>query len=250
MKDVVNDIKKLLSRASVPVFGTGKSSVLEKAPSGYKPSDMLSSAESILCLGVEVPKGVFHCGERSNEMYWRSANIYYRNMDMILMQVSRIIEEQGETAVPVFGCFPYDVRSPGDFRGYLPLIRMAETAGIGKKGKNGLLFNSKYGPRLILGGIITTAKLPAIDRPERKETGCPAECSVCQEQCPVNAIDKDGKVDRFACVKYSMKSPIFSYFMRTGEFDQSEAEMLNHLTSVDDHSMYSCIKCVSSCPYC
>jgi hypothetical protein len=33
----------------------------------------------------------------------RAANIYYRVIDAFLLQLSRIIEEQGETAVPVFG---------------------------------------------------------------------------------------------------------------------------------------------------
>ena len=126
---------------------------------------------------------------------------------------------------------------------------MAEAVGIGKIGKNGLLFNSKYGPRLMLGGIITTAVLPAMAWPDKSENGCPDECFVCQEQCPVGAIDKKGKVDRLACIKYSMKSPIFSYFMKTKAFDALDAQMINHVSGVDDHSMYTCIKCVSMCPY-
>ncbi len=126
---------------------------------------------------------------------------------------------------------------------------MAEAVGIGKLGKNGLLFNSKYGPRLMLGGIITNAVLPTMALSNKNENGCPDECFVCQEQCPVGAIDKKGKVDRLACIKYSMKSPIFSYFMKTKAFDPSEAQMINHITGVDDHSMYTCIKCVSMCPY-
>lgn len=125
---------------------------------------------------------------------------------------------------------------------------MAEAVGIGKLGKNGLLFNSKYGPRLMLGGIVTTASLPETVWPSKAETGCPENCFVCQEQCPVGAIDKQGKVDRLACIKHSMKSPVFSYFMKTRAFDLTEAPMINHLTAVDDHSMYTCIKCVSECP--
>jgi hypothetical protein len=36
-------------------------------------------------------------------MYWRAANTYYRNIDMVLMRVANIIEEKGEIAVPVYG---------------------------------------------------------------------------------------------------------------------------------------------------
>jgi len=129
------------------------------------------------------------------------------------------------------------------------LVRMAEATGIGRMGKNGLLFNSNYGPRLILGGIVTTAKLPPRAWPEKDEKGCPEGCSLCQEACPVRAIDRSGRVDRIACIKYSMKSPIFSHFMAMSDMKPEDVQMINHLTAVDDHSMYRCIKCVSVCPH-
>jgi epoxyqueuosine reductase QueG len=182
-------------------------------------------------------------------MYWRAANIYYRNIDAVLMRVCSIIEEKGEVAVPAYGCFPYDIKGKGDFWGYLSLVRMAEAVGIGKVGKNGLLFHSQYGPRLLLGGIVTTASLPVMAWPEKDEKGCPEDCFACQEQCPVRAIDRSGKVDRVACTQHSSKSPIFSYLMKIKQVDQEDVRMINHLTAVDDHSMYRCIKCVSVCPH-
>jgi epoxyqueuosine reductase QueG len=151
--------------------------------------------------------------------------------------------------VPVYGCFPYDIKGKGDFWGYMCLVKIAEAAGIGRVGKNGLLFNSKYGPRLLLGGIVTTASLPAMAWPEKDEKGCPENCFVCQEECPVKAIDRSGRVDRVACTKYSSRSPIFSHMMKTSESPHQDVQIINHLTAVDDHSMYQCIKCVSVCPY-
>ncbi len=103
MDAILEQIKGLFVRHDVPVFGVAGSSRLEDAAHGYRPSDLLASTQSVLCLGVPVPKGVFTCKERANETYWRAANIYYRNIDAILMQVARIIEETGETAVPVYG---------------------------------------------------------------------------------------------------------------------------------------------------
>ncbi len=128
-------------------------------------------------------------------------------------------------------------------------MRAAEYVGIGRVGRNGLLFNSQYGPRLMLGGMLTTADLPVATWPKRDEKGCPEGCLVCQENCPVGAIDRRGTVDRLACVRHSMKSPIFSYLMKTKAFDPSDASLINHVTGVDDHSMYTCINCVSTCPY-
>ena len=125
---------------------------------------------------------------------------------------------------------------------------MAEAAGLGRVGKNGLLLNPNFGPRLILGGLITSAVLEAAVRPDRESQGCPDDCFVCQESCPVGAIEKNGRVDRIACIKHSMKSPIFSHLMKAGGIPLEEVESLNQVTGVDDHSTYECLACVSSCP--
>ena len=103
MTEIIKEMNKFFSRNHIPVFGITRAKSLENEPLGYRPSDMLKSAKSILCLGIPVPKGLFKCQERSEWMYWRAANIYYRNIDAILMQVARIIEEKGEIAVPVYG---------------------------------------------------------------------------------------------------------------------------------------------------
>ena len=249
MIKIIEEITNLFALNNIPVFGINDAASLENEPLGYRPSDMLTSPKSILCLGMPVPKGIFKSEERSEWMYWRAASIYYRNIDMVLMRACNIIEEKGEVAVPICTCFPYDIKGKGDFWGYVSLVKMAEATDIGKVGKNGLLFSSKYGPKLLLGGIVTTASLPAMASPEKDEKGCPKECFACQEQCPVKAIDKSGKVDRVACIKYSMRSPIFSIFMKDGKFGSEDVQMINHVTAVDDHSMYQCIRCVSVCPY-
>jgi epoxyqueuosine reductase len=249
MKEIIEKLTGLFTQNNIPVFGIASASLLQDDPPGYRPHDMIASAESFLCLGIPVPKGIFKSEERSESMYWRAVSIYYRNIDMVLMRACSIIEEKGEVAVPIYACFPYDIKGKGDFWGYASLVKMAEATGIGKVGKNGLLFSSKYGPKLLLGGVVTTASLPATAWPDRDEKGCPEDCTICQEQCPVKAIDKSGKVDRVACIKHSMRSPIFSNLMKAGNFGSEDVQMINHVTAVDDHSMYYCIKCVSVCPY-
>ena len=103
MKDIIEEMTNFLTQHNIPVFGIVKAASLESEPLGYRPSDMLASAQSVLCFGIPVPKGIFKCQERSEWMYWRAANTYYRNIDMVLMRVANIIEEKGEIAVPVYG---------------------------------------------------------------------------------------------------------------------------------------------------
>ena len=132
MTKITEEIANLFALNSIPVFGIAKAASLENEPLGYRPSDMLPSAESILCLGIPVPKGVFKCQERSEWMYWRAANVYYRNIDAVLVRACSIVEGEGEVAVPAYGCFPYDIKGKGDFWGYMSLVRMAEAAGMGR----------------------------------------------------------------------------------------------------------------------
>jgi hypothetical protein len=103
MTSIIKEIRRVFSQNHIPVFGVAEAASLESEPLGYRPSDMHARAESILCLGIPVPKGVFKCQGRSEWMYWRAANIYYRNIDAILMRVASIIEEKDEVAIPVYG---------------------------------------------------------------------------------------------------------------------------------------------------
>lgn len=132
----------------------------------------------------------------------------------------------------------------------MSLIRMAEMTGIGKVGKNGLLFHSLYGPRLMLGGVLTTAALPTFAWPEKDTKGCPAGCFVCQDVCPAGAIDRKGKVNGPSCNRSSMKTPLLSFMLKSQQFGHDDMPTLLNTACVDGNSMYTCVKCVSECPAC
>ncbi len=61
MTKIIEEMTKLFFQNNIPVFGTTSTKSLGNEPSGYRPSDMLASAKSILCLGLPVPKGIFKC---------------------------------------------------------------------------------------------------------------------------------------------------------------------------------------------
>jgi epoxyqueuosine reductase len=61
----------------------------------------------------------------------------------------------------------------------------ATSAGIGWIGRNGLLINPEYGPRLSLATVLTDAPLKA-DKPI-KESQC-GDCKLCVQYCPSEAI--------------------------------------------------------------
>ena len=249
MATVMEEIERVLSLARVPVFGTAPAMMLESGAPGYRPADLLPGTQSVVCFGVPMPQGIYRCASKPIEMYWRAISMFWRVTDNLSLQVAAVIEQAGFTSCPVFACFPLELRAGGELWGYASLVRMAEACGIGRIGKNGLLFSSRYGPRLILGGVVTTATLPPTSFPERDEQGCPEDCFVCQERCPVRAIDRSGEVNNAACTRYSTHAPIFTALLRIKEHKPEEMQRLLNTAGADEFNMNICTACVSACPH-
>ncbi len=137
-------------------------------------------------------------------------------------------------------------------RGYLNQLRMGEVTGIGTIGRNGMLLHSRYGPRLMLGGVVTTAALQAFHRPEIEEPGCPPKCRICLDVCPVKAISAEKKrVDVMRCLNFTARTPLLPKlrFLLLQALWPRAAERLMNITTIDEHTMHVCSQCVSACPY-
>ena len=76
-------------------------------------------------------------------------------------------------------------------------VNAAILAGLGVKGKNGLLINKTYGSYVFIAEIVTDLKLPASD----SCTETCLECDLCVKNCPSGAI-KDGRIDEKRCLSY------------------------------------------------
>lgn len=240
-------IAQYLDNNQVSIYGVADVRALEEAPEGHRPSDLLKGARSLICLALPVARGVYLAGPRTPKMYWRQANLHYRHLDLLASRLAAMIEGDTGAAALVPACYPFDLKSKGDFWGVVSLVKMAEAAGLGRVGVNGLLMHPRFGPRLHLSGLVTTLELPPLSAGGAEASPCPEGCRACLEACPAAALDGQGGVDRLACVRKSSQAPIFNWFMKHGGFKAEDAEVLVHLTTVDDHQMYSCLNCVSAC---
>ena len=113
-------------------------------------------------------------------------------LDRIAYLASNEIEEKyGGIAVPIPSDGPYDYWDEENLegRGIISVKHAAVLAGIGTLGKSTLLLNSKYGNMLSIGAVLTNLDLPS-DAPQ--ENICIKGCSLCIDNCPVNAINENG----------------------------------------------------------
>jgi epoxyqueuosine reductase len=249
---LIDEIRTLIEDERIPVWGISLAMKMANEPPGCQPEDLLPGARSLLCFGTPLPRAVYKVPVYGLEMVWRSQNLYYRRLDTLSIRFASLLEAKGEQALPIFGCYPLEINKKGDVAGYLNLIRMGLVIGIGIVGKNGLLINSRYGARLMLGGVITTATLPEIRSAMVDEPGCPPDCRICVEACPVKAISAEDKhVDIMRCLAYTARTPLMSRikFFLYRIFRHESATRLLNLTSFDEHTFHVCSRCVAFCPY-
>lgn len=249
---MIDQIQKIAREENVSVLGFGPASKMANEPPGHRPTDFLPGAQSLVCFGIPVPRGVYSASAYGLETTWRAQNLLYRQLDTLSMRFAALLEQSGARALPTFGCMPLDMNEKGVVVGYLNQIRMGEVTGIGVIGKNGLLLHSRYGSRLMLGGVVTSAALPEMSYPGDEEPGCPPDCRICVEACPVNAIMPDRKqVKIMRCLSYTARTPFMSRtkFVFLRAFKRQAAARFMSLKAFDEHTFHVCSRCVALCPY-
>jgi epoxyqueuosine reductase QueG len=141
--------------------------------------------------------------------------------------LTRTLEEYGFYALPLILYYIHDMdqlkRDPnyrGLYKDPIDKVLAGEKAGLGVRGWNNYLINPDYGPRLMLGVVITDAPLTA-DQPLKDIEYC-SSCKLCEELCPTGAIREGHPFDIWTCnsrpegkVMVYQGDPIHGRFIRS-----------------------------------
>jgi len=171
------------------------------------PEKVLAGARSVVLLGVNYWTGAaFEERTRAGAPVWARYALHEDYHDTIkpgLVAAGKVLEEiAGLTAV--------------DYRYYTdtgPVMErgLAARAGVGFRGKNGMLISRDYGNWLFLAAILTRAEIEpdAALRPEVPRDAAiePAglfcgKCTRCLEACPTAAFPEPGIVDARRCISF------------------------------------------------
>lgn len=179
-------IKRLAAAAGADLCGIAAVDRFAGAPEGFHPLDVWPAAKSVAVLAVRFPEAPFHA--QTMVSYTAVNDRLIAQMTDLLCRVAVEIERHDTAmALPMPG-EPYeywDVKKR-EGRGNLSLKHAAQLAGLGVMGRNTLLVTPQLGNRIVLGAMLIDVALtsdPMID-----VDPCPADCRLCFDGCPVQAI--------------------------------------------------------------
>lgn len=114
--------------------------------------------------------------------------------------------------------------------GELVDVAVAQRAGLGFIGRNGLLITEEYGSYVYLGEIITNLEF----EPDKEVAfGC-GDCTRCVDSCPTDALLGDGRMNAQRCLSYQT---------------QTKGYMPKEYRRNMGHVIYGCDICQIVCPY-
>lgn len=114
--------------------------------------------------------------------------------------------------------------------GELVDVAVAQRAGLGFIGRNGLLITKEFGSYVYLGEIITNLEFEP-DKPI--PFGC-GECMRCVTACPTGALLGDGRINAKQCLSYQTQTK--------GMMEEQYRRKIGHV-------IYGCDICQIVCPY-
>jgi len=109
-------------------------------------------------------------------------------------------------------------------------VAVAQRAGIGFIGKNGLLITKEFGSFVYLGEIITNLEF---ERDEPMESQC-GDCTRCVDYCPPHALLGDGRLNAQKCLSYQTQTK--------GMMPEKYRPMIHNV-------IYGCDICQLVCPF-
>ena len=282
----------LLNKLGMDLVGIAPAEALADEPEGRRPTDILPGAKSIVVFGKRMSVGAVQAAMRVHEDGNKYAESIYSTYaadvcpGMVLFfdtfNASQYIERNYRgTAVPLplgpmQNGIPVNTELPmfsGPYKAGIPMNinRAALAAGLGEYGWSNHFLTPEFGPRVVLGAVITNLELE-YDAPYNGRPLCePDKCGLCAKLCPVGAIGcvsvenetgisvpgKSCRVSQFAqnrCSVAAMELPVAAELMNKpgGPEDSDIAAAMKKLKindyTLDHYPKFKCDECLLYCP--
>lgn len=258
-----NSIKDFAKENGADLVGIAPVDRFEGAPRGHKPEDFLTGAKSVVAMAKRIPLSIVR--KIPSPYYERFGyNDLNAHLRQLAYKVAIFLEDQGYEAMPLDPSIDErardveiiqeepepQVRILGDFSHRHAIVE----AGLGEISAGCMVVVPKFGPRVRLVSVITTAPLEPSLKPEGEsqfQICQPKACGLqCANKCPAKALPGDGTVDHFKCRHY--RDPVLytlEYFKRIAESKKTGRPSLIEVSgrATADGGL-TCGICIKVCP--
>ncbi len=216
---------------------------------------ILASAKTILVIACGHSRAALD--SKNLQVEQNDTMATYEKVRTISKELAMTLEGQGYNALAIPPFLPMDM-SDGKYGmvGSVDLRRAAIEAGIGSYGKSGLVLVEKFGPRVRLGAVLTSAPLTITKK--RVRFLCPEECQICLSGCPGKALSGEGRIDKRACGRVILEFGLRGMIKFVGEMIEASAEKKAQLLksypfrelwqTLASGNYYFCFECQALCP--
>ncbi|TET20295.1 tRNA epoxyqueuosine(34) reductase QueG [Candidatus Bathyarchaeota archaeon] len=215
--DAARRIKEQIQRGLRPKWN------VEAIDAYCDPRSVLSSAKSIIvvaeCYLTSEPVDLSRVRDphgRIARYTWRN---YYYDVKAKLEKVATFLKKKTQANIR-FRCYS---------NGPLAEKPMAQRAGVGWYGKNGIILTRDYGSWVVLGALITNIALEE-DEPLKKSCG---NCQACIKACPTKALIEPYVLDMPKCLQH---------------ITHKQQVMPISLREIWTNRLYGCTTCQDVCP--
>lgn len=171
MSDLALQVKAMAREQGAHLVGVAPVERFAGAPQGHHPADLLPGARSVVVMAHRFFQSVLECDrfgttselipqeelwEVQQTVFMFMYNTANMRLQMIASQLAAFLEDQGYPSLPL----PAGGYKVGAQRyAFFSHRHAAVLAGLGEFGLNNLLLTPRYGPRVRLESMITTAEL-------------------------------------------------------------------------------------------
>ncbi|WP_048170891.1 4Fe-4S dicluster domain-containing protein [Methanosarcina siciliae] len=204
---ITETLKDMAFRSGADFIGMIDPSCFENSEyTGNKPQDVMTDLQSVIILGVSIPRGAFDTLPNGRAEYTNTLMAGTATLRVIAFQIARFIEKKGykATIAPSEGSeFGYWYADRKTLKADFSFKYAAYHAGLGNFGLNHLLITKDFGPKVRMTSILTDAPLDG-----EKNTRLPfindacSTCMKCIKACPAGALSAEGVIYKEKCAEY------------------------------------------------
>jgi epoxyqueuosine reductase QueG len=207
------------------------------------------AARSVIVFGKEVPVPVYRMPPKEKT---RGMLRIAEALDNTAVQLAVRLNGEHVPALPVPLYLPVRI-ADGKVQGFVRLKQVAAAGGLGSPGRNTVLLSPRFGPRLLLSGVVTGCRVQesrqAVSSFRRAEAPACTGCGRCIQVCPGGALGPES-VDAFRCRTVStwvppLLVPAVKWMLERTLFLQCMAPVAPWIART---ATIRCSLCVTECP--